>query len=59
MKRLLVTLVLIALIITSLTASVFSVAAESAEVEGSFDDSYVVDDLLTATVNGQPFDPGV
>ena len=58
MKRLLVTLVLIALIITSLTASVFSVAAESAEVEGSFDDSYVVDDLLTATVNGQPFDPG-
>ena len=57
MKRLLVTLVLIALIITSLTASVFSVAAESAEVEGSFDDSYVVDDLLTATVNGQPFDP--
>lgn len=57
MKRLLVTLVLIALIITSLTASVFSVAAESAEVEGSFDDSYVVDDLLTATVDGQPFDP--
>lgn len=51
-------MVLIALIITSLTASVFSVAAESAEVEGSFDDSYVVDDLLTATVNGQPFDPG-
>lgn len=50
-------MVLIAIIITSLTASVFSVAAESAEVEGSFDDSYVVDDLLTATVNGQPFDP--
>lgn len=50
-------MVLIALIITSLTASVFSVAAESAEVEGSFDDSYVVDDLMSATVDGQPFDP--
>ena len=56
MKRLLVPLVLIALIITSLTASVFSVTAESAEA-GSFDDSYVVDDLLTAMVDGQPFDP--
>lgn len=56
MKRLLVTLVLIALIITSLTASSLSVTAESAEA-GSFDDSYVVDDLMSATVDGQPFDP--
>ena len=54
MKRIIVTLLLTAIIITSFSA--FSVSAESAG-STSFDDSYVVDDLMSATVDGQPFDP--
>lgn len=55
MKRYLAFIILTAVIISVLITPLSAVIAE--ETAPSINDSYVVDDLTSATIDGQPFDP--
>ena len=55
MKRYLAFIILTAVVISVLITPLSAVFAE--ETEPSINDSYVVDDLTSATIDGQPFDP--
>lgn len=55
MKRYLAFIILTAVVISVLITPLSAVIAE--ETEPSINDSYVVDDLTSATIDGQPFDP--
>lgn len=55
MKRYLAFIILTAVIISVLITPLSAVIAE--ETAQSINDSYVVDDLTSATIDGQPFDP--
>lgn len=55
MKRYLAFIILTAVIISVLITPLSAVLAE--ETAQSINDSYVVDDLTSATIDGQPFDP--
>ena len=55
MKRYLAFIILTAVIISVLITPLSAVLAE--ETAPSINDSYVVDDLTSATIDGQPFDP--